>query len=262
MNFPEFYTITLPLEENLFDPLFNSAEFEPTGKGRIGNHLVNTNGQLIPIVRTTTRYAIPAVVFSDIHHKLVGSINDTLLENHIDIPVQNFNNALIEVHDSTYSKMNYHSDQALDLDSDSFIALFSCYEKPEELEEFHLRKLVIKDKVTHEEAEIILHHNSVVLFSVETNKRFQHKIILNSSSNTISNNKWLGITFRTSKTYIQFKDEIPYFSTGEALALTDKDQESEFFQLRGQENRSLDFVYPNLLYTISNADLIKPITKT
>ncbi|MFP3831494.1 alpha-ketoglutarate-dependent dioxygenase AlkB [Chryseobacterium sp. SIMBA_028] len=263
MSFPEFYTITLTTEENLFDPLFNSAEFESTGKGRLGNHLVNTNGLLIPIVRTTTRYATPAVAFSDIHHQLVDHMNDTLRADHADIPVQNFNNALIEVYDSTYSKMNYHSDQALDLDSNSFIALFTCYEKPEELEEFHFRKLVIKDKVSNEEAEIILHHNSVVLFSVETNKKFQHKIILNSSSNlnTTSNNKWLGITFRTSKTYIQFKEELPYFSTGETLTLADQDQESEFFQLRGQENRVLDFIYPNLFYTISNADLLKPITK-
>ncbi|WP_106917482.1 alpha-ketoglutarate-dependent dioxygenase AlkB [Chryseobacterium aurantiacum] len=263
MSFPEFYIINLPLEENLFDPLFNSAEFESTGKGRLGNHLVNTNGLLIPIVRTTTRYAIPANAFLSIHHELVDKINDTLQESHRDVPVQKFNNALIEVYDSTYSKMNYHSDQALDLDSNSFIALFSCYEKPDKLEEFHLRKLVIKDKVTHEVAEVILHHNSVVLFSVDTNKKFQHKIILNSSSNSNakSNNKWLGITFRTSKTYIQFKDGLPCFSTGEIFALADQDQESEFFQLRGQENRSLDFIYPNLLYTISNADLLKPIIK-
>ncbi|MGU3375715.1 alpha-ketoglutarate-dependent dioxygenase AlkB [Chryseobacterium sp. M5A1_1a] len=264
MNLPEFYTITLPLGENQFNDLFNSAEFESTGKGRIGNHLVNMDNQIIPIVRTTTRYTIPAVAFSNIHHKLVDCINDTLLANHIGIPRQNFNNALIEVYDSTYSKMNYHSDQALDLNDNSFIALFSCYENPDELEEFHLRKLVIKDKVTNQEVEIILHHNSVVLFSVDTNKKFQHKIILNSSSNSnaTSNNKWLGITFRTSKTYIQFKEELPYFSTGEVFALADKDQEAEFFQLRGQENKTLDFVYPDLLYTISNADLIKPITKT
>ncbi len=64
-------------------------------------------------------------------------------------------------------------------------------------------------------------------------------------------NKWLGITFRKSKTYIQFRDNLPCFSTGELFKLADKEQESEFFQLRGQENRSLDFVYPDLSYTIS-----------
>lgn len=264
MGFPEFHKMNLPLEQNLFNDLFNSAEFETTGKGRLGNHLVAMDGEDIPMVRTTTRYNIPAIVFSDIHHRLVDSINDTILADNLEIPIQNFNNALIEVYDSTYSKMGFHSDQALDLEEHSFIGLFTCYEHPNELEDNQLRKLVIKDKATEEESEIILHHNSVVLFSLETNKKFQHKIVLNIAAHPktpINNNRWLGITFRKSKTHIQFKNNLPYFSTGELLKLADKEQESEFFQFRGQENRALDFVYPNLYYTISMGDLLLPTLK-
>lgn len=262
MSFSEFYTITLPLEQNLFANLLDSADFESTGKGRLGNHLVDVNDQNIAIVRTTTRYSIPAITFSAIHHSLIEKINDVLATEY-DIPAQKFNNALIEVYDAVYSKMGFHSDQTLDLENDSFIALFSCYENPEELKDFQLRKLVIKDKITDEESEILLHQHSVVLFSIETNKKFQHKIILNSSMNShqTPDNKWLGITFRTSKTYIEFKNGLPYFSTGESIIMADKEQESEFFKLRGQENRELDFVYPNLRYTISNADLLPPNTK-
>lgn len=263
MNFSDFYIITLPKEQNLFNELLHSADFESTGKGRLGNHLVDIQNQNIPVVRTTTRFNTPAVAFSQVHHRLVTEINDVLLNHQIEIPVQNFNNALIEVYDASYSKMGFHSDQALDLENNSFIALFTCYEQPEKLEESHLRKLIIKDKTTEEESEIVLHHHSVVLFSVETNKRFQHKIILNLPPNSkmINDNKWLGITFRTSKTCIEFRDGIPYFSTGTLFSLANADQESEFFKLRGQENRELDFVYPNLQYTISNADLLLPITK-
>lgn len=263
MSSSEFYIIKLPTEQNLFNDFLHSAYFESTGKGRLGNHLVNIQDQNIPIVRTTTRFHTQAIAFSQIHHHLVAEINDTLSTNQIEIPIQNFNNALIEVYDTSYSKMSFHSDQALDLDNNSFIALFTCYERPDELEESYMRKLVIKDKTTEEESEIILHHHSVVLFSVETNKKFQHKIILNIPPNgkMINDNKWLGITFRTSKTYIEFRDGIPYFSTGELFTLANTDQESEFFKLRGKENRELDFVYPNLQYTISNADLLLPITK-
>lgn len=263
MSFSDFYTIILPPQQNLFSELLHSADLESTGKGRLGNHLTNMQGQNVPVVRTTTRFNIPAGTFSQIHHRLVAEINDTLLANQTDIPVQKFNNALIEVYNASYSKMGFHSDQALDLDNNSFIALFTCYEQPDELKEYHLRKLVIKDKITEEESEIVLNHHSVVLFSIETNKKFQHKIILSvpPNSQTLNDNKWLGITFRTSKTYIEFKNGIPYFPNGELLTLANTDKESEFFKLRGQENRELDFVYPNLQYTISNADLLPPISK-
>lgn len=263
MNNTEFHKIQLSLEKNIFKDLFNSAEFEITGKGRLGNHLVKMVDDNIPIVRTTTRYSIPAIVFSDVHHQLVDFINETIAFENAAIPAQNFNNALIEVYDSSYSKMNFHSDQALDLENNTFIVLFSCYENPNELEEFQLRKLIVRDKMSDEEFEIILHHNSVVLFSVETNKRFQHKIILDSKPNSkiTNNNKWLGITFRTSKTYIQFKDGSPYFSTGKIFTIANKEQESEFFQLRGEENKTLDFIYPNLFYTLSMGDLIIPENK-
>lgn len=263
MNNSEFHKIQLPLEENLFNDLLNSVEFETSGKGRLGNHLVKVDDKNIPIVRTTTKYSIPTVAFSDVHDKIVNAFNETISTGNIEIPLQNFNNALIEVYDSSYSKMNFHSDQALDLAKNSFIALFSCYENPDELEEFHLRKLIVKDKISNEEFEITLDHNSVVLFSLETNKRFQHKIILDSKPNSkiFIDNKWLGITFRTSKTCIQFKDNLPYFSNGELFTLADQEQESEFFKLRGQENRSLDFVYPDLFYTISPGDILIPENK-
>lgn len=263
MSFSEFHTITLPTEQNLFNELLHSVDFETTGKGRLGNHLVDIQNHNIPIVRTTTRFNTPAFAFSQIHHRLVAEINNMLLPNQTDIPAQQFNNALIEVYDSSYSKMGFHSDQALDLENNSFIAVFTCYKQPDQLKASHMRKLVIKDKITEEESEIVLQHNSVVLFSVETNKRFQHKIILNSPNNsdTAPDNRWLGITFRNSKTHIQFRDGTPYFSTGEQFTLANTDQESEFFKLRGQENRELNFAYPNLQYTISNADLLPPIAK-
>ncbi len=141
--------------------------------------------------------------------------------------------------------------------------MFSCYENPDQLKENQLRKLVIKDKITEEESEIILDHHSVVLFSVETNKKFQHKILLNSNPNSkdFTDNRWLGMTFRTSKTFISFKDNQPYFSTGEVFILADEEKEKEFFRLRGEENRSLDFVYPDLFFTISPADLLIPEIK-
>lgn len=258
----EFYKITLPLERNLFYELFNSVDFETITNGRLGNNLVQIENNTMPIVRTTAKYNIPAHKFSNLHQMLINSITQTVANNGFNnIPPQNFNNALIEVYDSNYYKMNFHSDQSLDLDNDSYIGLFSCYEKSDKLTEQNLRKLKIRNKLTLEEFEISLTHNSVILFSFAANMKFQHKIILDSKPNSkllMSENKWLGITFRKSKTRIQIKDDLPYFSDGQLLELADKSQEAEFYMLRGQENRSSDFIYPNLTYTLSLGDTLTP----
>jgi hypothetical protein len=264
MIFPAFHKINLPLDKSLFDELFHSVEFESTGKGRLGNHLVKADEQGIPLVRTTTQYNIPAILFSGVHTMLADLINNAILANNLPVPPQNFNNALIEVYSHEYIKMNYHSDQSLDLEENSYIGLFSSYERPDELKEQNLRKLLVKDKVTNDEFEIPLEHHSIVLFSVNTNKKYQHKIVLQSfqnSKSSVIDNKWLGVTFRQSKTYIKFQDNLPYFPNGAMIKLADKEQELEFYQLRGQENKLIDFTYPMLCYTLSRGDLLKPIIK-
>lgn len=255
-----FNKIHIPLKNNLFNELSNSVEFEKITNGRIANQLVNIENNLIPIVRTTSKYSIPAQNFADVHHLIVNSINQTLKK--IDFPIQHFNNALIEIYDSQYSKMNYHSDQSLDLEDNSFLGVFSCYEFPDDLSVQNIRKLKIKDKTTNQEFDISLSHNSVILFSTETNMKYQHKIVLDINANTkkpLIENKWLGITFRTSKTKIIFKNDLPLFTNGEQLTLANEEEEKLFFKYRGEENKSLNFNYPFLTFTISSADILQPI---
>ncbi|KFF07886.1 alpha-ketoglutarate-dependent dioxygenase AlkB [Flavobacterium hydatis] len=264
MNNLGFYKITLPIEKNVFEELSNSVNFETITKGRIGNNLVNIlDNQNIPIVRTTSIYNIPPHNFSNEHHQIIASLNIAIQNQSIEnLQLVDFNNALIEIYDCNYSKMNYHSDQSLDLEAGSFIGLFSCYENPDKLIEKNIRKLKIKDKVNNEEFEISLTHNSIVLFSLATNEKFLHKIILESTLSKKkfeSDNKWLGITFRKSKTFVHFKDNLPYLSDGELLTLADENQKKEFYTLRGQENNNLNFVYPILPYTLSTSDTMKPI---
>ncbi|MES2617949.1 MAG: alpha-ketoglutarate-dependent dioxygenase AlkB [Bacteroidota bacterium] len=262
MNDLEFYKVILPFEDNLFEELSNSIEFEKITNGRIANHLVRIEKTLVPIIRTTSKYNLPAQKFSKIHNFVISTINQTVIKNNLkNIPYLQFNNSLIEIYESTYSKMNFHSDQSLDLENNSFIGLFSCYENPEKLTEHNTRKLKIKDKITNEESELFLTHNSVILFSTETNMKFQHKIVLDIDTKLNIpelENRWLGMTFRTSKTYLEFKNNLPFFENGEQLKLASEEKEKEFFKLRGEENKSLNFVYPFLNYTISYADLLLP----
>lgn len=262
MNVSEFYKITLPLDINLFDELSNSIEFEKIIKGRIANNLVLKVQNRVPIVRTTSKYNIPAQNFLEIHKKIIKLINESIIANHLtNIPFQHFNNALIEVYDLDYSKMNFHSDQCLDIENNSFIGIFSCYENPEALTDQNIRKLKIKDKTTNEEFEFSLTHNSVILFSTTTNANFRHKIVLDidpKSTNPILENRWLGITFRTSKTYLEFKNNLPFFSNGMLLQIANEEQEKEFFKYKSLENKNLNFDYPFLNYTISLADMLFP----
>ncbi|WP_281231766.1 hypothetical protein [Flavobacterium gelatinilyticum] len=262
MNNQDFFVSTILLEENIFDELSKSVEFENVAKGRIGNHLVKITDKGVPMVRTTTLYTIPAQDFCSIHHKIVQKINDAIqgkIENKLQI--QDFNNALIEIYDCNYSKMKYHSDQCMDLEVDSYICLFTCYENPEQLTEKLLRRMKIKNKETEEEFEIPLQHNSIVLFSLVANTKYLHKIVLESFSglkSSESDNRWLGITFRKSKTFIQFTDGKPHFPDGEALVLADEEQKKEFFKFRGGENNNIKFTYPKMSYTLSLGDTLLP----
>lgn len=257
----EFHKLSVSFEKNLFEELRTSVEFQNLGKGRVGNHLVNVIEDGIPIVRTTSKYDISAYDFSILHSMVIEKIIEAIKLNNLDLELPiDFNNALIEVYDGSYTKMKYHSDQCLDLESESYIVLFTCYEHPDELQH-NLRKLKIKDKITDEEFEIQLEHNSIVLFSMATNRKYLHKIVLEAvrgQKPSKIDNRWLGITFRKSKTIIKFKGNQPVFSNGEPLSLADEDQTRAFYKLRGEENGNMNFVYPKIEYTLSIGDTLIP----
>lgn len=147
--------------------------------------------------------------------------------------------------------MGFHSDQALDLEDNSYIAIYSCYENTQNIKP---RKLIIKNKITNELSEINMDHNSVILFDLETNKKHLHKIIADASD---ENNKWLGITFRLSKTYIQYIDNIPFFyNTNHVLKLANDEEMKRFYKMRSDENKSINYQYPEIHFTVSSSDIL------
>ncbi|MEU1230454.1 hypothetical protein [Streptomyces sp. NPDC005828] len=247
----EILSCALPTEENLFAELSASTRWEDLGKGRRGATLtrIDESGG-VPLVRTTTRYGNPAQRFSPVHERLAQQIQERAA-----LPV-GFDNALIESYTSAYKTMGSHSDQALDLADDSFIAVFSCYERPEA---GPTRKLVFESKkVEGEKYEIPLAHNGVVAFSVDANRRLKHRIVWTAPAGS-ADNPWLGVTFRTSKTLVRFRDGHAHLPQGARLMPADDEQRTEFYRLRRRENHETDFVYPSLTYTISDSDLTPPV---
>lgn len=245
---------------DLFHDLKKSTEFEDILPGRVGAVLVDQY-DLTPIVRTTTKYKNPAQQFKPIHYEIINNIKKAVISS---IPDLDFNNALIEIYDNNYCTMGYHTDQALDLKDGSYIGIYSCYEKPSEIDELNSRKLIIKNKVTDDIIEISMDHNSVILFDLATNQQHLHKIVA-------SNNKlnkwclgytWLGITFRLSKTFIHHIDNIPYFyKTDKILTLATTEESKTFYKLKSEENKKIDFdySYSDITYTISPSDLLQPL---
>ncbi|WP_205625531.1 alpha-ketoglutarate-dependent dioxygenase AlkB [Actinomadura atramentaria] len=221
------------------------------GKGRQGAVLARVDDAGgVPLVRTATRYVRPAQRFRAVHERLANQIQE-----HAAFPTA-FNNALVECYTNAYRKMGGHSDQALDLADGSFIAVFSCYRHPDADPP---RKLIFEPKEPGgEKFDIPLAHNSVVAFSIDSNRRLKHKIVLDAPVQT-PDNQWLGVTFRASKTLVQFHDGNAYLPQGARLTLADDEQKGEFYQLRRRENNETDFVYPPLAYTISESDLIPPV---
>ncbi len=246
-----------------FDNLSNSVRFEDITNGRKGANIIDVkDNELIPLVRTTTIYKQPYQTFSNIHYELVNKIKS--ITNNYNIKL---NNALVEIYNNSYTTMGYHSDQALDLEEDSYICLYSVYNEVEKDKQL-VRYLKIQNKLTNEEQEITLEHNSVIIFSTNINKQFLHKILLKNTNNIKSNKQWLGFTFRCSKTFIKFINEIPYFVNNintnnntniiiHQLYLANEVKKKEFFKLRRLENRLIEFKYPTIYFTINPSDLIK-----
>lgn len=237
------------MPNTIFDQLSKSVIFEDICRGRIGGILVDTKDE-VPIIRTTTVYQNPAQKFLPIHHEIINKIKE-VANNELE-----FNNAMIEIYSNEYTKMGMHSDQALDFVDDSYIGIYSCYDRPTDI-----RTLKIKNKTTGENKKIFMDHNSVLLFSTDTNRNHIHKIVLD---NITDNNMWLGITFRLSKTYIKFVNKIPYFCIGnevtnKILCIANDEDKREFYKLRSQENKHIEYKYPNIFYTISKSDLMEAV---
>ncbi len=247
----EFRQYSLHTEADLFRELLASVRFESVTRGRRGTVLGEPDEvRGTPIVRTTTRYHAPAQGFRSVHRRLAR-----LIEARASLPV-GFNNALIEHYTNAYASMGAHSDQALDLKERSAIAVFSCYQYPELATP--PRKLVVESKEPGGGTfEVALTHNSVVVFSTGTNRRFKHKIVLDRSSNP-PDNQWLGVTFRTSRTFVRFREDRPFLEDGTPLTLADDDQRREFYRLRRLENQEVDFTCPRMTFTISASDLMPP----
>ncbi len=247
----EVRSYLVPTEGNLFEELFASVRFEDVGKGRQGAVLTRTDETGgTPIVRTTTRYHAPAQPFRAVHERLARQIQ-TIASLSV-----GFNNALIESYTNAYTTMSSHSDQALDLADESFIAVFSCYEHPESATP--PRTLLVEPKGAGGDGVATpLTQNSVVVFSVGTNRLLRHKIVLSVSARK-PENRWLGVTFRTSKTFVRFRDGGAYFPDGVPLTPAGDEQRREFYSLRRRENDETDFTYPRVTYTVSESDLVPP----
>ncbi|HEU5023422.1 MAG TPA: hypothetical protein VFV01_00735 [Spirillospora sp.] len=241
----------MPTEEDLFAELSASVHWEDVGKGRRGAVLTRVDeANRVPLVRTTTRYSSPAQRFRAVHERLAQRIQERAA-----LPV-GFNNALIESYTNAYKTMSSHSDQALDLTDGSFVAVFSCYQHAEANPP---RKLIFESKAaSNEKLEIPLAHNSFLTFSIDSNRRLRHKIVLDPSAQT-TDNLWLGVTFRMSKTLVRFHNGQAFLPQDVRLTLADEEQRREFYRLRRRENDETNFAYPPLTYTISESDLMPPV---
>ncbi len=225
-----------------FSDLLQSVTFESVTTGRQAGNIVDIRGDnRIPIVRTTTKYTLPNQPFQQIHYDLVKLFGYEL------------NNGMVELYDSRYKNMGFHSDMALDLKDDSYICIFSFYNNPNTKS---LRKLQVKNKETNEEMELIMSHSTIIVFSLDTNTKHQHKIVLDSNNDPKDDTLWLGFTFRQSKTFIQFQDNVPYFTTGLPLKLANEEEKKQFYKCRSDENKLINYKYPEFSFTISEGDLI------
>lgn len=246
----EFRRYLIPARGPLFEELSAGVSFEEVTRGRLGAVIVlPDDARGVPIVRTTTSYALPARRFTAAHERLARQIQSAA-----SLPYA-LDNALVERYSDAYASMGAHSDQAQDLREGSHIALFSCYLRPDEAP---TRTLVVESKEPGGGTFAIpLLHNSAVVFSLEANRRFRHKIVLEGAGRAPGND-WLGLTFRASATFVRYGGGQAVLEGGAPLQLAGEEQRRELYALRRRENQELRFVYPELPYTVSPSDLAPP----
>lgn len=265
----KFHSLSLPPSPlPPFETLESTLIYESFSKNRklAVLHVPTSADGFIPLVRTTTRYSIPSQMLGgkvEVIWQFVERNVKEFLQRHFEgdqepfMDGHFFNNATVEIYDCKYTTMKYHTDMALDLKPESWIALYSCYEDDSEQ---HLRTLKIKNKETLEEQEITLHNNSIVLFSTETNKKHLHQIM--SKHKLLGSKQWIGVTMRTAKTLKSTESDKTYISTQETpnhkaqLRLADEDEVKTFCLYKGKENATQDFVYPEIDFTVSGSDLM------
>jgi hypothetical protein len=240
-------------DNDYFATIIDGVQFEELGKGRIGTVLVDNDDKGTPIVRTTSSYINSPQVFTDKHHDLIEKIKEKTYHN------VEFNNGMLEIYNESYRKMKFHTDQSLDLAENSYICLFTCYEHEPSTKD--IRTLVIRNKVTSIMSEIKLNNNSIVIFSYDTNLRYNHKIIKKCYDPRCTN-RWLGFTLRLSKTFVNFVEDIPYIMCNDTmteLRMATDIERRDFYKMKSEENRFVDYVYDELDYTLSPSDTIKRI---
>lgn len=231
--------------QDIFKTISETIEFEQLAPGRKSAILVHKDIRGVPLVRTTCISQNPSYIMTPIMYDIMAEIKRVYGDHCV------FNNAWVETYD-TYKSMSFHSDQSLDLDKNSYICVCSWYS-----DEMTSRSLVVVSKTNNENLEIPLAHNSMVLFSVADNDKYEHRIIKSRIPKRISSNRWLGITFRLSRTFINWDDtNRPFIGTTIPFYLADETEKIEFLKMRGMENRSIGFDYPEIYYTISPGDLI------
>lgn len=243
-----FRKFSVTCSGDTFGMFSESAIFEDVCDGRKVANLIDCQNDLVPLVRTTTFYNNPSELFSFPHYALIEQIEKVSGINDL-----KFNSAMMEIYQPKYRKMKFHSDQMLDLADNSYICIFSCYDDEKTK---NVRTLKIRNKESRKCSEILLEHNTIILFPIDTNRKHVHKIILDKPE---SNNKWLGITFRLSKTFIKFENNIPYFHpTNRILTIANNKERREFLRQKGLENSLIEHEYPEIYYTLSASDLSLP----
>lgn len=218
-----------------YEELLKTINLEEICKGRQACILTEFVGPDWYVVRSTTQYKNFPQKIQDIHYLQPEFETDMLDVEQRGLAEQAGGlNVMLEVYDQRYQSMAYHSDMAIDLDGP--IKILSLYPSNEK----RRRELHIKNKQTSETTKIILQDHMLVTFSLDTNKKFLHRIVGQA--------QWMGLTYRISKTL------------SNSLRLATESEKKELFSLRSMENNLIDFKYPELNYTLNPTDISELIS--
>lgn len=229
--------------ENYFDELADSCLFETAGTRKVSILVKPNVDNSMPLVRTMLKVNSPAQYFSHALTQLIDQIKIAFKETHAELE---FNSAKIEIYThAPRSLLGFRVDTSgLDLQPDSAVCLFSCYNK----------------QIESSTAFFGIPHNSAAIFAPKQHIFF-YPIPL--TLNTPASLHWMSITLKLSKTFVDFSLAAPRLLTENRqwrpLCLATQKDYHDLNVMKCRENNDSSFEYPPLLaFTISPGDLLKP----
>lgn len=283
-NVGVYFQNFLPNETDYFKDLTDCHKFQQLKEGdkegfsyRKGIYLTDVNksgdGLRFHLMRCSTNLNGPTDSLCETDKLIINTIND--IHKPFFSKKANFNHVLAQVYNNhkvgakeKKAKIKAHSDKTKDMPSDGLMAFVTFYDKKIPKQDDHLLsslrfklKDCVKDDLLKKDFNVVLHHNSVFIMSLEMNRLYTHETV--SSVYPIDKIPTrLGYVVRCSKTMAVCRDGVNYIENETGLHKLEPITEEDVKKIKDlyyKENVTDELIeYGDIYCSMNKGDYLPP----